>query len=225
LRERRDKAEPGNSVQQSFLAWTHGQMGEAEQARLGYAAAVQAFSRSTEMFEKLDQAGALKDPFFRGRLSDYRQRLALCRKAEQAVKDLDFALRQPAAEVPGLLDLRLRYLLKEQRLAAAVESAVQIKERAGVNPDLLYDAACAYALCAGATRQAKSAEAGTPGFEKLSQEAMALLKQAVAKGYKDAAHMKQDKDLGALREQADFQKLLTELATPKKDQDNPSGAK
>jgi tetratricopeptide (TPR) repeat protein len=120
LRERRVKAEPGNSLDQSYLAWTHGEMGEAELARRDYAAAVQAFARSVEVFEKLDQAGALKNPFFRNMVDPYRRLLALCRKAGRAVKDLDFALQQPPAEVPGLLELRVRHLLKEQKLPAAL---------------------------------------------------------------------------------------------------------
>jgi serine/threonine protein kinase len=210
LRERRLKAEPGNSVLQTYLAWTHGQVGEAEQARLDYAAAVQPYAKSVTMFEKLDQAAALKDPFFRDRLSDYRQRLSVCRKGELAVRDLDFALQQPAEEVPQLLDLRIRFLLKAQQLAAAAESAAKMKERAGDKPDQLYDAACAYALCAGA---AKIPVANAPGSGKLAEEALALLKQAIAKGYKNAAQMKQAKDLDALREREDFKKLLAELET------------
>ena len=216
LRQRRMKAEPRNRAEQSCLAWTHGQMGEAERARLDYAAAARAYARSVEMFEKLDQAGALKDPTFRGRMSGYRQWLPLCRKAEQAVKDLDFALQQPAQEVPQLLNMRVRSLLKGQKLAAAAESAAKMKERAGDKAKQLYDAACAYALCAGAAKQAKSSVAGAPGFEKLTEEALALLKQAVAKGFKNAAHMKQDKDLDALRARVDFQKLLAKLEAAKK---------
>ena len=42
-------------------------------------------------------------------------------------------------------------------------------------------------------------------------QVMALLRDAVAKGYKDAAHMKQDEDLAPLREREDFKKLLAEL--------------
>jgi hypothetical protein len=211
LRQRRGKAEPGNRAEQTCLAWTYGQMGEAERAQLDYAAAARAYARSVGMFEKLDQAGALKDPYFRGRLRDYRQWLPLCRKAEQALKDLDFALQQPAEEVPRLLDMRVRSLLKEQQLAAAAESAAKIKERAGNKAEQLYDAACAYALCAGAAKQAKSSIAGAPGSEKLAEEALALLKQALAKGFKNAGHMKEDKDLDALRERVDFQKLLADL--------------
>jgi serine/threonine protein kinase len=217
LRQRRLKAGPRNRAEQTCLAWTHGQMGDAERARLDYAAAARAYTRSVEMFEKLDQAGALKDPDFRGRLNDYRQWLPLCRKAEQALKDLDFALQQPAEEVPQLLGMRVRSLLKEQKLAAAAESAAKMKERAGDKAEQLYDAACAYALCAGAAKQAKGPVAGASDSEKLAEEALALLKQAVAKGFENAAHMKQDKDLDALRARVDFQKLLAKLEAAKKD--------
>jgi tetratricopeptide (TPR) repeat protein len=41
--------------------------------------------------------------------------------------------------------------------------------------------------------------------------ALEALRQAVAKGYKDAAHMQKDKDLDPLRGRDDFKKLLAEL--------------
>jgi hypothetical protein len=41
--------------------------------------------------------------------------------------------------------------------------------------------------------------------------AMKLLRAAVSKGYKDAAHMKKDTDLDPLRQREDFQKLVAEL--------------
>jgi hypothetical protein len=68
-----------------------------------------------------------------------------------------------------------------------------------------------YALCAGAAKEAKASLPDGRGSDALEKEALALLQQAVAKGYKNAAHMKQDKDLDALREREDFQKLLAEL--------------
>jgi tetratricopeptide (TPR) repeat protein len=208
LRERRTRAEPGNSIAQSFLAWTHGQLGEAEQTRQDYAAAITAYAHCVDMLDKLDKAGTLKHPFFRDCLNHNRKRLALCRKAEQAVRDLDFALKQPAAEVPALLDMRVRFLLKEQKPAAAVESAAKMKQLAGDKPDQLYNAACLYALCAGAN--GTSPEASRLAKE-CAHEALTLLKQAVAKGYGDAAHMKENQDLAALRQRADFQKLLADL--------------
>jgi hypothetical protein len=38
-----------------------------------------------------------------------------------------------------------------------------------------------------------------------------VLRDPVAKGYKNAAHMKQDKDLDALRDRDDFKNLLAEF--------------
>jgi hypothetical protein len=69
-----------------------------------------------------------------------------------------------------------------------------MKERARDKPDQLYDATCAYAVCSVA---AKTPVANAPGSEELANEALALLKQAVAKRFKNAAHMWQDDDLKA----------------------------
>jgi hypothetical protein len=47
--------------------------------------------------------------------------------------------------------------------------------------------------------------------KQYAARAVALLHQAVGKGFKDAAHMKEDKDLDALRDREDFKWLLVEL--------------
>jgi serine/threonine protein kinase len=210
LRERRMEIESGNSVEHARLAWTHGQIGEVAQARSDFVTAVQAYARCVEMFDKLDQARTLKDPALRARAEFYRRRLALCRKAEQAIKDLDFALQQPAAEVPELLDLRVRFLLKEGMLPAAVESAVKMTELAGDNAEPLYAAARANALSAGAAK--KRGEDATPLAKQCADEAVRVLKQAIRNGYKNAASVKQERDLDAIREREDFKNVLAELA-------------
>jgi len=48
-----------------------------------------------------------------------------------------------------------------------------------------------------------------------ANRAVALLQQAVAKGYKDAEHVKKDTDLKALRERDDFKKLVAKLQAAK----------
>ena len=48
-----------------------------------------------------------------------------------------------------------------------------------------------------------------------ADQAMAMLRDAVAKGYKDVEHMKKDKDLDPLREREDFKKLVAELEAAK----------
>jgi hypothetical protein len=40
---------------------------------------------------------------------------------------------------------------------------------------------------------------------------VAALRRAVAAGYKDAAHIKQDKDLDSVRGRDDFKKLIADL--------------
>ncbi len=47
--------------------------------------------------------------------------------------------------------------------------------------------------------------------ERYAARAVAPLKQAVEKGYNDAAHIKKAPDLDALRDRTDFKALLKEL--------------
>jgi serine/threonine protein kinase/tetratricopeptide (TPR) repeat protein len=211
LRAQRIKDQPTNTLELCDIARTHGQIGEAEQGRLNFPAAIRSFVKSVEMFEELDRKQALTEWFYRTRLVEYRQRLAACQNTERAVKDLDFALRQPADDVPRLLYLRVQILLRQQDLSAAAESAAKLKERAGDRAELLYDAACGYAVCASAAKQKPDRSAGAPESESLAGEAIALLRRAMAHGFRDAAHMKQDPDLAALRERQDFKSLIVEL--------------
>ncbi len=53
--------------------------------------------------------------------------------------------------------------------------------------------------------------AETVGVPHHSVRAVALLNQAIEKGYKDVAHMKMDTDLDALRERDDFMTLLKKI--------------
>jgi hypothetical protein len=214
-RERRVKTEAGSIVARVYLSWTYAQMGDVGEVRLDFAAAADGYARAVEILEELDRAGKLSRPSYRDALATCRRNLTRSRKAPQAVRDLDFALKQPTAEVPELLELRLRFLLKEGNLAAAVAAAAKMKDLAGEKADPLYGAACAYSLCAAAN-QAKSPAPDALLSEKLADVAVKLLKQAAAKGYKNAARMRQARELDALRERADFKALLEELETAKK---------
>jgi hypothetical protein len=79
-----------------------------------------------------------------------------------------------------------------------------------------YNAACGYALC---VPPADKAESG----EKYAIRAVELLRLAVAKGYKDAAHLKEEADLDPLRQRDEFKKLLADLeaANKPKEQNEP----
>jgi serine/threonine protein kinase/tetratricopeptide (TPR) repeat protein len=96
---------------------------------------------------------------------------------------------------------------------AATASAVSM---AGVRPENAedaYDAACIFARCVPLAREApKTAPAERPALaQKYADQAMTWLREAIARGYRDAAHLQKDDDLTALRPRADFQKLVVEL--------------
>jgi tetratricopeptide (TPR) repeat protein len=217
-RQQRVAAAPSDSVEQLMVACTHGQIGEANQFRHDYAAAIQAYAKSVELFEKLEQAGALKQAFFRGRFNVYRQQMVLCRKAEHAVKDLDFALKQPAADVAGLLDIRVQALAAHKDQAGVVATAEAYAKLAQKDTKLIYNAACAWSLASGLAKT-RGADAA-PLVEEFARKALTLLKQATtgegqffATPAALAAHMKNDTDLGPLRGRDDFKKLISELDT------------
>jgi eukaryotic-like serine/threonine-protein kinase len=75
----------------------------------------------------------------------------------------------------------------------------------------LYSAACYRAVAAGTLRAADKSPAAAKEGDVEADRAMAWLKQAVSAGYKDAAHMKEDHDLDALRGRDDFKRLVAGL--------------
>jgi hypothetical protein len=77
--------------------------------------------------------------------------------------------------------------------------------------DSLYNAARMRAVTATVLRAADPSPAGARQADAEAERAMAWLKQAVAAGYKNAAHVKEDKDLDALRDRADYAKLVAKL--------------
>jgi hypothetical protein len=190
-------------------------MGEAQQAKLNFAAAAEAYSVAVIILEKLDQARALRHPFFRGLLSEYRIRGALCRKADSAVADLKFVLNQPAAEMPELLNIRLRVLAKRNDRAGVVITAEAYSKLAEKDASRCYSAACAWGL---ASRLAKiQGREPTKVAEEYAGRAMALLRKAMGAGKSFensaamAARIRQDKDMEPLRHREDFKTLLAEL--------------
>ena len=97
--------------------------------------------------------------------------------------------------------------------AAAVKTAEQIRDLGWDAAGNAYDAARALAMCIPivAKHEMLDAEGRQAAVQFYGDEAMKLLRDAVAKGFKDAAQMKADRDLAPLRNRADFQKLLAEL--------------
>jgi tetratricopeptide (TPR) repeat protein len=131
---------------------------------------------------------------------------ALQRHAE-ALKDYDKLVElAPEPERPLRRSTRAVGRIRAGQVAAAIEEAEELAKKG--DSVVLYNVACVYALASKSTK----ANPISPELQaKYAERAVALLRQAVAKGYRNAHEMKNDDDLKSLRPRDDFQKLLREI--------------
>jgi serine/threonine protein kinase len=100
-------------------------------------------------------------------------------------------------------------------LVRPAEAAAATLRRPALWPDdpvELYNAACDLALCVPLADPGRAGMAAEPRV--YADEAMAVLRQAVRAGFRDATHMGSDPDLDPLRSRPDFQLLMMDLAFP-----------
>jgi tetratricopeptide (TPR) repeat protein len=127
--------------------------------------------------------------------------------------------KENRADFMDLADLRLRYFLKAKDAAGCRES-VEIWENVHVSSPIgLYNAACFRALTAGVILETDKSTTAKQTAAAESDRAMTWLHQAVAAGFKDLNSLKKDPDLAALRERADFKKLVADLEQPAAERD------
>ena len=205
-------ADPKNAEAQRDLSVSHWKIALVFQKQHDFAKAAREFEKA----ETLAQ-GFSKPDFYAKDLPWVREQLAACRKAEKALVDLDFALKQPAAEVPKLLVVRVKVFAKTNDLKNLLATAVAYEKLATADDRHSYNAACAWSQASGLAKDDAKRR------EEYAFKAMALLRKTPSgKGHfvdssaKLAAHMKQDADMNPLRERADFQKLLADLEAPPK---------
>ncbi|HEV8068355.1 MAG TPA: tetratricopeptide repeat protein [Planctomycetaceae bacterium] len=136
-------------------------------------------------------------------------------RAAEAVPIIDecfqLAIDKPvhAALLQGLITLRLRHFEKTKDASGCRQTAAMWEQLGRTDFNSLYNAACYRAVSAAVFRA--TAKPASPANDAEADRGMVLLEQAVAAGYKDAAHMRKDKDLDSLRTRDDFKKLIAEL--------------
>jgi hypothetical protein len=163
--------------------------------------------------QALDSAKNLPTPdIIREDITRLEDRSRLCHVTEQAVTDPATALKQPENLRRSALAAAMFALAKKENQPAKAVIAANLLADNAKGPGDLYDAACGYALCARLTYEPETQE-------RYAARAVELLRQAAAKGYKDAAHMKADTNLEALRRRDDFKKLLADLEAAAKPKD------
>jgi tetratricopeptide (TPR) repeat protein len=140
----------------------------------------------------------------------HEKALALC---QDAIKYQKVAYAQnPTGSRPWLDHHYVLQAAMLRKLQRPAEAAAASRERARLwsdQPAKRIDAAGDIARCVPlAGMDAQLAKA-------LADEAMALIAQAIAQGYRDGKRLQADAALAPLRERADFRKLLAELAAKK----------
>jgi serine/threonine-protein kinase len=100
-----------------------------------------------------------------------------------------------------------------QDRAAALQAAKTLRDLGWDPAGNAYNAACGLARYISVIEQDSRADAGRRRQQAqfFGDQALAMLRTAVAKGYKDVAQLKEDKDLDPLRGRDEFRKLLTDL--------------
>jgi tetratricopeptide (TPR) repeat protein len=128
----------------------------------------------------------------------------------EALKDYDKMVKfAPEPERPYYRSIRAVGRMRAGQVPEAIEEAEEMAKKEGDRTKAtLYLGARVYAL---ASVPSKANPISPQQQAKYAERAIALLRQAVAKGYKNVNNMKNDDDLKSLRPRDDFQKLLSEM--------------
>jgi serine/threonine protein kinase len=144
--------------------------------------------------------------------------LTRLRRLEEAKPDWDNALALAQGEqIPRFRLHRASLLVQAGQHAPAAVEAERLLDTASMTGEIIYNAACVFALCSAAAGQDMQL---TPTerdalVERHAARAVALLAKAEAAGFFEGSanrnHVRKDVDLQSLRSRDDFMKWLAEL--------------
>lgn len=198
---------PGNQSFQIDLGRNYGNLGKAINERGKPTDSLEWFEKAiralTAVYQKDRQSAmarqALRNSHW-GRAKAYDR----LEKFAEAVKDWDKVIAlTPKETQPRYQVAHAISQVKAGRVAEAVAEVTAL-----LTPDRAwpvhrwYECACVYAIASSKSTDQK---------QKYADRAMELLQRAIKGGYKDAAQLRTDADLNALRERSDFKQLLEGL--------------
>jgi serine/threonine protein kinase/Flp pilus assembly protein TadD len=177
--------------------------GQAHSSLDWFEKAIRTLTRVYEHDRRSEQARQVLRNSYHHRARAYDQ----LQKYDEADKDWVRAIElSPKEEQMERRVARAISQLKAGRGAEALGEVAELTKSSNWNANDWYNFACVYAVASSKIPEKKKTYA---------DRAMELLKKAIQAGYKDAANMKQDTDLDALRDRDDFKKLLAELTAGK----------
>jgi serine/threonine-protein kinase len=221
IREELVRRHPSNASFAAELAGTYCNLGHLLSGAPGWkdrpGAALDSYGRSIQALEaalRRDRRDAVAREFLTNAYSGRAEALQQLGRDAEAAHDWGRACElDTGAGRAAFRHRRAAALARSGDHAGAAGEANRVAAGAKAGGAVLYAAARVLAQAASvARRDARRAEIDrNPLAEQYAARAVELLRQAVARGYKDVAHLKHDKELEALRTRADFQKLLAEL--------------
>jgi tetratricopeptide (TPR) repeat protein len=140
------------------------------------------------------------------------------RKPIQATLKINAKNREYRAAFANLLEVQAQNHLARADHVQLAANAEELARFANDPANDTYNAACFLCQCVTLAEKDARLEAAKRKelAGKYADRALALLRQAVERGFKNADHMKKDSDLQPLRERPEFKKLLAELEKPSK---------
>jgi serine/threonine protein kinase len=202
------------------------EIGRVKEAEAAYAEALNIRKRLAAEFPKVPgyHNGAAAILFSLGKVARLRRDFAAARKLlDEAIPYHRAALRAKPRDPEyrllyrySLVELTQSYAGLGDRPAAL--DAVRKIRNLGWDPAAdAYGAAWTLAWCVPIVEKDDNLDAPKQQAEMqfYADQATAMLRDAVAKGYKDVEHLKKNKDLDVLREREDFKKLVAELEAAK----------
>jgi tetratricopeptide (TPR) repeat protein len=207
---------PDSLQAQIDLVGSYFKLGRCDERAAEPARAAEWYDRGLTILRRLDKEGKLKgSPVYGQQMHILEESVAFCRDAARAIDSLDFALKQPPDRAARLLFVRARAQIRAGEHAGAAGTAERLAELAPKDPNKLYLAACLQSLCCAGVAPGKKDGELRAAERRLRDgyagRAIALLRQAVRAGFKDAAALKTSSDLDPLRERAEFRRLLAEM--------------
>jgi tetratricopeptide (TPR) repeat protein len=223
------KANPHRTVYQHELVMLGGRMGDSCLFAGDTKAARKYYQEIIAPSERLARTDEGPGGRSRLALNYYRLAVACERLGEQAEADRLFAacLREREAmagdpKMKNYTSTQINLMIARARCGQHEEAArvaERLRKQAPKNNGILFQVACCYALCGPAVTHGKprgqvsaTDRAQQQGYEA---EAVAVLREMLANGYRDVHALQTDPDLDPLRGREDFRQLLAELAAKK----------
>ena len=205
IRQKLADADPSSATAQRDLFVSFFKLGNVAQQTTEFTQAVDWYQKALDVPKRFP-----RPDFFANEVRILEARLRFCREATLVLEDPEAVQKVAETNRAAVLNAVIQAHIRKQAPDKAVLVADLLVENAK-KPGDTYSAACGYALCVPLADKAEVKE-------RYAARAVALLKQAIEKGYKDVAHLKKDTDLDALRDREHFKALLKELEAMKPEQ-------